>query len=262
MSKSEKINQVDYSLLGSETAKNGFKNERDIVEKFNEWKNDDDAKKWLIIMGYSLSEIESVKAYIIHQSKTDVQVIIHVKLKEYEDVQNLQVKLVSGEGRGYNQIDKRWVDKYKELWQMDEDVVEILKHYTGELPPTVKKPRDKRRMFIDEFSDEKKVRLLKFFEDNKVMILTDIFKGRGRMSAEWMLVAQKMDSNARWVLKPMNVVMNYFGKGNVEISNRGNISIGRITVQRKGGDGGRKTACMLQFKISPAELFNLGSDKN
>jgi hypothetical protein len=28
-----------------------------------------------------------------------------------------------------------------------------------------------------------------------------------------------------------------------------------MDMQRKGGDGGRKTAQMLQFKINPAELF-------
>lgn len=28
-------------------------------------------------------------------------------------------------------------------------------------------------------------------------------------------------------------------------------------MQRKGGDGGRKTAQMLQFKINPAELFDV-----
>jgi R.HinP1I restriction endonuclease len=27
-------------------------------------------------------------------------------------------------------------------------------------------------------------------------------------------------------------------------------------MQRKGGDGGRNTAKMLQFKINPAELFD------
>jgi len=37
---------------------------------------------------------------------------------------------------------------------------------------------------------------------------------------------------------------------------RGNFRIGRITKQRKGGDGGRPTANMLQFKINPAELFD------
>ena len=28
-------------------------------------------------------------------------------------------------------------------------------------------------------------------------------------------------------------------------------------MQRKGGDGGRKTSKMLQFKINPAELFEI-----
>ena len=32
---------------GSKTAKNGFQNEKDVVNKFNNWENDDDAKKWL-----------------------------------------------------------------------------------------------------------------------------------------------------------------------------------------------------------------------
>jgi len=59
------------------------------------------------------------------------------------------------------------------------------------------------------------------------------------------------------VLKPMNVAMNYYAGDDVKMSPRGSISLGRITVQRKGGDGGRDTANMLQFKINPAELFNV-----
>lgn len=243
--------------LGSETAKNGFRNEDDIVSKFNNWKTDEDSQKWLRIMGYNLNEIEWVKAVKVHGEKTDVQVkvIIFIKLKKYEDVQNLQVKLVSN-FKGYNQIDKRWVDAYKELWNIPEDITILLKHYTGELPPYISNPRDSRRMFIDEFPPTEQERLLNFFRKNKMMIITDILKGRGRMSAEWMLVAQKIEENARWVLKPMNVVMNFFG-GDVKISPRGSLYIGRITVQRKGGDAGRPTANMLQFKINPAELFNL-----
>ena len=82
-------------------------------------------------------------------------------------------------------------------------------------------------------------------------------KGQGKFAAEWMLVVQKVEKNARWILKPMNFCMNYFGNGEVKITNRGNFKIGRITMQRKGGDGGRDTAKMLQFKINPAELFCL-----
>ena len=33
------------------------------------------------------------------------------------------------------------------------------------------------------------------------------------------------------------------------------LEIGRITMQRKGGDAGRATAKMLQFKINPVQLF-------
>jgi len=51
--------------------------------------------------------------------------------------------------------------------------------------------------------------------------------------------------------------INYFGNGDIIITERGNFRIGRITMQRKGGDAGRETANMLQFKINPAELFDV-----
>ena len=71
-----------------------------------------------------------------------------------------------------------------------------------------------------------------------------------------MLVAQKTAKNSRWIFKPMNFCLNFFGNGEIEISKRGTFKIGKITMQRKGGDGGRKTANMLQFKIDPSTLFN------
>ena len=53
----------------------------------------------------------------------------------------------------------------------------------------------------------------------------------------------------------MNYAINYFGNGKVVITKKGTIRVGEITMQRKGGDGGRTTARMLQFKINPAKLF-------
>ena len=97
---------------------------------------------------------------------------------------------------------------------------------------------------------------MSWLNNNKSLIVSDILKGRGRFSAEWLLVAQKTTSNSRWVLKPMNYCLNFYGNGEVIITERGNFKIGRITMQRKGGDAGRETAKMLQFKINPAELFN------
>ena len=53
---------MDLVYRGSQTAKNGFKNEDEIIFKFNIWIIDKDAKQWLIIMKYNLKEIEFVKA--------------------------------------------------------------------------------------------------------------------------------------------------------------------------------------------------------
>lgn len=80
---------------GSQIARDGFKNEKDVVTKFNNWEIDKDAQEWLKIMGYDLDEIEYVVARILHGYKTDVQAQITIKLKKLIDVQNLQVKLVS-----------------------------------------------------------------------------------------------------------------------------------------------------------------------
>ena len=142
----------DKQILGSLTAKNGFANEDDIVDKFNNWQNDETAKKWLTIMQYNISDIEYVKAVKLSGYKTDVQVQVTVKLKDVIDAQNLQVKLVSNP-KGFNQIDKRWVDKYVEMWDIPKNIISMLKRYTGEETPSTKNPRDKRRMFANEFSD-------------------------------------------------------------------------------------------------------------
>lgn len=241
---------------GSKTAKDGFKNEQDIVDKFNNWKTDKTAQEWLKIMKYDLLEIEYVEAVKISGYKTDVQVQVTIKLKKAIDVENLQVKLVSN-SKGFNQIDKRWVDKYSEMWNIPPKIQNILKRYTGELLPDNQNSKDKRRLFANEFTKQEQKILLNWLKKNQSLIVSDILKGQGRFAAEWMLVAQKTASNSRWVLKSMNFCMNYFGNGEIKISERGTLKIGKITMQRKGGDGGRKTAQMLQFKINPAELFDL-----
>ena len=185
--------------------------------------------------------------------KADIQVQVTIKLKNLVDCQNIQVKLVSNM-KGYNQIDKRWLKNYNELWNIPDDVFKILQYYTGELSPYTKNTKDKRRMFVNEMTDLEQYKLVSWIADNEYLIISDILKGRGKFSAEWVLVIQKIGI-LKWVLKPINVVMNYYSKGGVSITPSGNIKIGKITMQRKGGDNGRPTANMLQFKLDPTELF-------
>lgn len=247
---------MDLIQKGSQTAKNGFKNEQDICDKFNNWQFDNEARQWLVLMQYDLKDIEYVKAVVLHGYKTDINVQVQIKLKSAIDTENIQVKLVSNK-RGFNQVDKRWLVHYKEMWNIPEDVYKLLQYYTGEIPPYKLGVRDSRRMFISEFSIVEQDLLLKWFTDNKTLILSDIIKGRGKFSAEWILVAQKIDNNARWVLVNINQALQHYLTGDVKISPRGSLYIGKVTVQRKGGDNQRETAKMLQFKLDPTQLFDI-----
>ena len=245
-------------VLGSKVAKDGFKNEYFVIDCFNNWKNNNYAQKWLEAMDYHLEEIETVKAHkIIGSYKSDVQVEVRIliKLKNLTDIQNLQVKLVSNKS-GFNQIDKRWVETYQELWNIPDNVVRILKHFTGELPPYTQNIKDHRRMFIDELLEQDQQALFDFLNDNQTLIISDILKGRGEFSAEWMLVIIKDEEPIKWALKSINIVLNFFGNGDIKLSSKGSVRIGKITMQRKGGDGGRPSANMLQFKIDPTQLLD------
>jgi len=255
--KNKKKNLKQMIALGSKTAKGGFSNEQDVIDHFNNWKTDKVAQEWLAEMNYKIDDIEFVKASKIRgQYKADIQVriTILIKLKSQEDLQNLQVKLVSNP-QGFNQIDKRKVDKYVEFWGIPADITKILKLFTGEIAPTQNGLRDSRRMFLDEMSKADQDKLVDFFKRNKILIVSDILKGRGEFSADWFLVILKMDGESKWVLKSINEVMNVFGSGDVRITREGSLKIGKIGMQRKGGDGGRESAKLLQFKINPVELF-------
>ena len=239
---------------GSQTAKDGFKMEAEVINRFNNWQNDIYAKEALIIMGYTLKEIENVTAKKVTGSqKADVQVLVTVFLKGLDKGQNISVKLVSNK-LGFNRIERGWVKKYVELWSIPQNVREILELFVGEKMPVILRSRDHRRMFFDEFTEFEQKLILEFFEKNRLLILSDIIKGRGAFAAEWMLVVQKLDTNISWTLKSINEVLNIFNQGEVKITPQGSLRIGKVGFQRKGGDGGRLTASQMQFKIDPTEI--------
>lgn len=273
--------------LGSQTAKGGFANEKSICKKFNNWKGDNEARQWLKIMGHDINQIDSAEAIhiptrlkmtdtqrfdlredfeeLMRFKKADAQLRIKIVIGNIIKIENLSLKKANSDA-DYNQIDKRWVDSYREIWGFDDEIALCLKLFTGEVKPSAypkmiasRKLRDKRRVFLDELREDLKDKVITFFKENKILVVTDIIKGRGGLSANWMLVTRynKKDDTTTWILKDINRVMNFFGHGEVRISPKGSLYIGRITMQRKGGDAGRPTANMLQFKIKPCNLFNL-----
>ena len=241
----------DKSDLGSATAKGGFRNEDEIRDKFNNWKVDKDAAAWLKIMGHDLEEIKSVSAAKPHGYKADVEVVVETKNQKVTE--RLSIKLVSTQN-GFNQIDKRWLKNYAAMWKMPPTVIKGMKLYLGESPPngTSRRPD---RMYLNELPDTQRDAIIKFFQTHKSEIISDLIKGDGLHSANWFMVTQKATKRPRWVIQPTKKVVQFFAEGLVQMTKAGNLKIGRISMQRKGGDNGRDTAKMLQFKMNPALLF-------
>jgi hypothetical protein len=239
--------------LGSETAKNGFKNEDDIKAKFLNWRSDVNAQSWLGVIGYKLSAVDSILVTKPHGEKADIEVTVNTK--NSAKTEGISIKLVSSPN-GFNQIDKRWLSHYAAMWKMPVDVQNALKYFVGETAP-LKKGRSPDRMFLNELDRDAQKAVVKFFESHKAEIVTDLFQGDGPHAAGWVMVAFKATSNTRWILKRVEDVIKFYSDGPVAITSGGNLKIGRITMQRKGGDGGRDTAKMLQFKIDPALLSEM-----
>jgi len=277
---------MNKTELGSKTAKGGFANEEAICEKFNNWKNDKEAKQWLKIMGYNIKNLDSVKAIripvrikksdlskyevsegeyekLVRFKKADAQVKIIIRIGNIFKIENLSLKKANSDA-DYNQIDKRTVDIYQEMWRFDNEIALWLKLFTGEIFPKSRKkligkikPKDKRRLFLTEMPEGIQKKIIQFFKKNKILVVSDIIKGRGGLSAGWMLVTRlnKQEKTTTWILKDINTVMNIFGSDDVEISLRGSLHIGKITMQRKGGT---PDPTKLQFKIKPCQLFEQG----
>ncbi len=279
---------MDKTKLGSKTAKGGFANEKAICKKFNSWQNDNETKEWLQIMGYNINKLDSVSAIRVPVrikkeelkkftitvedydefakfKKSDAQIRLVIKIGKILKIENLSLKKANANA-DYNQIDKRTVDAYQEMWRFDDEIALWLKLFTGEINPQEQnslveniKLRDERRLFIDEMPTMIQEKIIQFFQKNKILIINDILKGRGGLSANWMLVTKlnKKEKTTTWTLQDINTVMNFFGNGEVIISSSGSLHIGKITVQRKGGT---PDPTKLQFKFKPCELFKLHND--
>jgi hypothetical protein len=258
-----------------------------FAKKIINFQHDTEAKQWLEIMGYNPNKIDSVVATqiptrinkkkaiglgvseeryeeTIKYKKADVQVRIEIVIDDIVYIENISLKKANRTA-GFNQVDKRAVSTYKKMWFFDDEIEHWLKLFTGEILPSSVydkeqlsqiKDKKKRRLFLAEIPPNALEQIIDFFTNNKLLVISDILKGRGGLSAEWFLVTRKDTQNRDkidWVLKDINTTCNFYAQGEVKMSPRGSLKIGRVTMQRKGGT---PDPTSLQFKINPLELFN------
>lgn len=266
-------------LLGSQTARDGFINEKVVIDKFNLYKTDYEAQEWLAYMGYDIQSIQSLTAIHIPPrinkkqcsllgitpekfeetqkfKKADIQIQLNISVNNVIYRENISLKKATK--ANFNQVDKRSVDSYQSIWHFNQEICHILKCFTGTVTPSKTEAmslKDARRWYLNELPPEKTALLLNFLRENKSLIVSDVLKGRGFLAAEWFLVTKSNENNTNhWVLKNINEVINFYSQGDVIINKNGNLNLGRITIQRKGGT---PDPTSLQFKIRPLDLFQI-----
>ena len=259
--KSIEIVAINYlnpksSRSASYAARSGFETEDLVVAEFNNWKASRLARGWLAKISDSpVASVMAKNTRRMGNPKADVLLRINDTREVGISVKKFEI--------GYNQIDKRWAKTYRDMWDIPNDVFVALRKYcgrTGYRPSDLEPGRntkDHRRYYISELAPEERSSLIRFFEQRSSMILGDILRGNTGPEADYMLVVKRRGRaiSESAICKIEDVIKHFDGP--IKITSKDNLKIGKVTAQRKGGDTGKKSAQMLQFKFSPNEVFKI-----
>jgi len=248
-------------------ARRGIRTQNRIINAIN--KRDNMGEEMIKFIKNSLG-LEFQKCHAEHGErgkKADVKIscddtLILISVKEF-DIR-----------ADYNHIERNFVDIYAQRWNMPSDVYETLKLYVGEVDQNGKpisienlereaeqlntspgRLSKQRRKLLNQMDEQKIKALKKFFEENKRKILEDAFLGKEDI--KFFIIAKKEEKVCYYIL-PAEKVLSVYESGGIEITRRGNLKVGEVTLQRKGGDhrtahGWRdRSASQLQFKIRPS----------
>jgi hypothetical protein len=141
------------------------------------------------------------------------------------------------------------------MWNVPPHIENSLKRFTGEIAPQMGETRDSRRTTFLEMPNQESREVVDFFRNNKLQVVSDLLRGKGPNTADWILITHKSEDEIHYKAMSMNDAIAIACNGDVEISKRGSLLIGQVLMQRKGGDAGRDTAKMLQFKLDPMILL-------
>ena len=118
------------------------------------------------------------------------------------------------------------------------------------------------RTMLNEVPASEQDELLNFFRLYQRQIVSHVLRGKAKavLKADWLMLHETRDADwinkvgnrEFWHLYPMAKVIDCCCSEEPSITKAGNLILGLgLTLQRKGGDGGAKTANDLQFKLNP-----------
>jgi hypothetical protein len=244
--------EIDDKLsnVQSEAAHRGLDAEQALIEKIN--RHDPDCM-WIVeeccdTEGYGIFKAKKPgnrekPDVLIYDDPSDILAMKGISMKTYKPEVS------------FSQANRGSLETYVEELGMSYGVAETLRAFV------VKNHQGERTMLNDapiSAQDE----LLRFFQLYQRQIISHVLRGKakGVLKADWLLLHEtkdedwisKVGNRECWHLYPMATVIDCCCTEAPSITKAGNLTLGLgLTLQRKGGDGGAKTANDLQFKINP-----------
>ena len=238
--------KLQRSITNSETAKNGYKEEELVCKDLNSGLLDAFAP----ILGNNYNECNRIKG----NHKCDIQSdnkILRGQVKKYK------------KGR-FQQLDRHWISKLtedipelKDHLQIMEDLIECKLLPNG---THVVKPISRKTLSTLNYPQEKLDNFLDLLNKYKKQILEYAFLGsNSEMQPDYLIGVEYKDKerNKIIVFKIIEII-DYLKTLKFQISPKKTCiylgSKGTISLQRKGGDSGKKSSNQLQIKLILSNL--------
>lgn len=246
--KNDGLKKISYT--NSNTAKNGYKEEFLVCNDLN--KNSDLRKSFFEFLGNDYDHCSRV----IGNYKYDIQSnnkVINGQVKKYKKGQ-------------FQQLDRHWIDNLIKYIPELEGVSYILKNLCEyPLLPNkthIDKSKSIKKLCLSNYSQIELDNFIDILNKHKKEILNYAFFGTNqKLKPEYLFgVEYKGNIRRKIILYKIKDIITYLEKLQFRISKRktviklGNDSI--LSLQRKGGDGGKKSSNQLQIKIIISKLLN------
>lgn len=244
--------EIDDKLsnIQSEAAHRGLDAEQALIEKIN--CHDPDCM-WIVEECCDCKGYGQYKAkkpgnrekpdVLLYDDPADIPAMKGISMKTYDPKMS------------FSQTNRGPHETYVKEFGMPYGIAETLRAF-------VIKNHQGERTMLNEAPISAQEELLRFFELYQRQIISHVLRGKakGVLKADWLLLHEVEDDywikrvgdRASWHLYPMTRVIDCCCSKSPSITDRGNLILGLgLTMQRKGGDGGAKTANDLQFKLNP-----------
>lgn len=242
-----KNNKDKLSLINSNTAKNGLKEEYNVIDDFNT--NENLHKEFEKFIKKNIAKTFS--KFTNNQSKIDIcnTENIYIQVKKYKKGQ-------------FGQIDRHWIHDIVNIIPS----IKVIEPYLKNL---CEYPLKECGIYVDKNKSIKKLNNTNYTTDelnifieninkNKKEILNYAFCGYGNVKPQYLCGIEYNKNNKRIKMLIFNIndILTYLEKFEFKIKKSETvIELGDcFTLQRKGGDCGKKASNQLQFKLIFSKL--------